>query len=151
MQLSTVYTGVSLSNFSVFRSEPVVAIAIFSGINRSTSVASSISQGVTGTWSITPSSAVGTGGSGPSFLVLDLPQFGAWTVGGGPSPATGVPVSNQSNAFAMTGAWSAGTTRTVSFSSPQLPGLEASLVELVAGSSILAGSLVQRWVRRGPR
>ena len=144
VQLSTVYTGVTLSAFSVHRSEPVVAIAAFAGVNRSTVVPCQLTQGITGSWTVTPEEMTGA----PAYLALDLPQFWAWTVSGGPSAPTTPSVSNQSNVFAFDGAVPSGHALTVSFSSPQLPGLVGSLVELAVGSGILAVGLVRRFRSR---
>src|SRR5579871_6326534 len=144
VHLSTVYTGVTLSAFSVHRSEPVVAIAAFAGVNRSTVVPCQLTQGITGSWTVTPEEMTGA----PAYLALDLPQFWAWTVSGGPSAPTTPSVSNQSNVFAFDGAVPSGHALTVSFSSPQLPGFVGSLVELGVGSGILAVGLVRRFRSR---
>lgn len=148
VRFSTVYTGVTVSALSVFRNEAVAGLAAFQGVNRSTVVPAQIDQGPTGTWTISPQAPVG--GPGGSYLVLDLPEFGAWTVGGGPSRAVPVPVSNQSNAFVFSAGIDSGSTMTMTFSSPQLPGLEVSIAELVAGGAILLVALVRRLRPRVP-
>jgi hypothetical protein len=146
VSFSTVNAGVTLTGFSVYQNSPVVGIATFSGVNRSTALPARISQAYDGSWSITPSST-GTGvpDGSQSYVVLDLPQFSAWAVTGGPSPASTVAVSNLSNAFLLPGALSPGTALTVSFASPQFAGLVLAWAELAAGAVILAVLAVRRW------
>jgi hypothetical protein len=131
VSLSTTYPGIDLTSFDVYDATPVLGLAVFSGVNRSTALPSTLDQGITGDWTVTVGGGPnGSAGVSPRFLVLDLPKFYAWTVAGGPGPDQSVVVSNESNAFSLGDGGA--TTLTLSFSSPQLAGLVTSFVELAA-------------------